>query len=78
MQIESKDKLAKTDKRVTVYLTEAEYEAFKSALKKHGRYHSMSDAIRDFIRDFVDEQGVTVARPVEHPEKKVVLEAEQQ
>lgn len=45
--------------RIQVYVTEAEYEAFKEALKRSGRYHSMSDALRDFIRDFVDAQGVT-------------------
>jgi Arc/MetJ-type ribon-helix-helix transcriptional regulator len=45
--------------KIQVYVTEAEYEAFKEALKRSGRYHSMSDALRDFIRDFVDAQGVT-------------------
>lgn len=49
----------KSEKRIQVYVTEAEYEAFKEALKRSGRYHSMSDALRDFIRDFVDAHGVT-------------------
>ena len=53
--------------KIQVYVTEAEYEAFKEALKRSGRYHSMSDALRDFIRDFVDSQGVTVGKVVEHP-----------
>ena len=53
------DNLPKAERRLQVVITEAEYEAFKEALKRSGRYHSMSDALRDFIRDFVDAQGVT-------------------
>jgi len=45
--------------KIQVYITKTEYEAFKEALKRSGRYHSMSDALRDFIRDFVDAHGVT-------------------
>ena len=52
-------KLPKPAIKVQTYITEAEYEAFREALKRSGRYHSMSDALRDFIRDFVDAQGVT-------------------
>jgi len=62
---------------VSVYLTEKEIQALDEAIKKSGRFVSRSDAIRYLIRRFIDEQGVTVARPVEHPEKKAVLEAEQ-
>ncbi len=53
------DNLPKAERRLQVVITEAEYEAFKEALKRSGRYHSMSDALRDFIRDFVDAHGVT-------------------
>ena len=66
-----------SEKRVSVYLTEDELRAFDEAIEKEGRYVSRSDAIRHLIRKYIDEQGVTVARPVEHPEKKAVLEAEQ-
>ncbi|MBE8539456.1 hypothetical protein [Geoglobus acetivorans] len=51
--------LPRAGRRLQVVITEAEYEAFKEALKRSGRYHSMSDALRDFIRDFVDAHGVT-------------------
>ena len=62
---ESNSNLPKAERRIQVVVTEAEYEAFKEALRKSGRYHSMSDALRDFIRDFVDSQGVTVGKKKE-------------
>ncbi|ADB58572.1 ribbon-helix-helix domain-containing protein [Archaeoglobus profundus] len=49
--------------KIQVYVTEAEYEAFKRALKKSGRYLSISDALRDFIRRFIDSQGVSGSSP---------------
>jgi len=69
-------KLPKAERRVQVVITEAEYEAFKEALKRSGRYHSMSDALRDFIRDFVDAQGVT-PRSVVGVRKKKEVEVQQ-
>jgi len=70
-----KTETTKTTK-IQVYVTEAEYEAFKEALKRSGRYHSMSDALRDFIRDFVDAQGVT-PRSVVGVRKKKEVEVQQ-
>jgi len=58
------------NKRVVAYVTEAEFKAFKEALKRSGRYHSISEAIRDFIRDFIDSLGVLVKAEDEEVEEK--------
>ncbi len=49
------EKPAKLSKRIQVFVTEAEYNAFLEALEKSGIYHSVSDALRYLIRRFIEE-----------------------
>jgi len=59
---------------VSASITRDELRAFDEAIKRSKRFLNRSDALRYLIRRFVDEQGVSVTRPVEHPyggEKRV-------